>query len=247
MSREGRWLAATLACGDDSVLAGESAATLARMDGRERGIVSVLVPPGRRIALAGIESRQGRLDPGHAGLIDGIPVTSPARTLIDLARTRSRHDLETAINEADKRDLIDPEALSDSLHEFTGVPGVAKLRRVSDASMLVLTEAGVERHFLPVARRVGLPPRPVTQEWLNGYLVDFYWPDLRLVVETDGLRYHRTAAKQAADLRRQQTHLARGFWPLRYSHGQVRYEKGYVEESLRGMLRIGHSGTPGST
>ena len=96
----------------------------------------------------------------------------------------------------------------------------------------VLTEAGVERHFLPIARRVGLPPRPLTQEWVNGFLVDFYWPDLALVVETDGLRYHRTPSKQAADLVRQQTHLARGFWPLRFSHGQVAFEKAYVEEAL---------------
>ena len=109
----------------------------------------------------------------------------------------------------------------------------------------VLTEAGVERHFLPIARRVGLPPRPLTQEWVNGFLVDFYWPDLALVVETDGLRYHRTPAKQAADLVRQQTHLARGLWPLRFSHGQVAFEKGYVEEALTDMLRrIRASGSP---
>ena len=71
---------------------------------------------------------------------------------------------------------------------------------------------------------------------MNGYLVDFFWPDLGLVVETDGLRYHRTASRQAADLKRQQAHLTSGLWPLRFSHGQVAFEKGYVEEALREML-----------
>jgi very-short-patch-repair endonuclease len=78
--------------------------------------------------------------------------------------------------------------------------------------------------------------------------VDFFWPDLGLVVETDGLRYHRTPAKQSADLKRQQTHLASGLWPLRFSHGQVRFDKGYVEVTLADMVqRIRASGTARST
>jgi very-short-patch-repair endonuclease len=124
---------------------------------------------------------------------------------------------------------------------------VSKLRQTLDVRTLVLTEAGVERRFLTIVRRLGLS-RPLTQQWVNGYLVDFYWPDLGLVVETDGLRYHRTAAKQAADLVRQQTHLTAGLWPLRFSHGQIAFEQSYVEESLHDMLaRVGASGTPRST
>lgn len=248
VTRHGLWMAATLACGEASVLAGESAASLAQMDVREGPLIDVIVPPGARRRLVGIRTREARLRPAHAGTIDGIPVTSPARTLVDLARTRSRNELETAVNEADKGDLIDPETLRGTLADFAGVEGVAKLRRTLDVRTFVLTEAGVERHFLPIARSVGLPPQPLTQEWVNGYLVDFYWPDLGLVVETDGLRYHRTAAKQASDLVRQQTHLTSGLWPLRFSHGQVAFEKTYVEESLRDMLRrIRTSGTARST
>lgn len=245
LTRHGRWMAATLA--SRGTLADESAAALAAIGDREGRLIEVIVPPGTRRSLAGISTREAQLQTAHVGRIDSIPVTSPARTLVDLARTRSRHDLETAINEADKLDLIDPETLRASLGGFAGVAGVAALRRTLDARTFVLTEAGVERHFLPIAFRAGLP-KPLTQEWVNGFLVDFLWPDLGLVVETDGLRFHRTAAKQAADLRRQQTHLASGLWPLRFSHGQVRYEKGYVEESLRDMLRrIRTSGTPRST
>lgn len=247
VTQRGRWMAATLACGDESALASESAAALARMDGREGRLIEIIVPRGAPRRLPGIRAREPRLDPAHVGTIDGIRVTSPARTLVDLARTRSRHDLETAINEADKRDLIDPEALRDTVEEFAGLPGVAALRRTLDRHTLVLMEPGVERHFLPVARRVGLS-NPLTQRWINGYRVDFFWPELGLVIETDGLRYHRTAAQQARDLVRTQTHFASGLWPLRFTHGQVAFEKGYVEECLRDMLRrIRASGTAGST
>ncbi len=248
VTRHGRWMAATLTCGDEAVLADESAATLSGMDGCERSsLIQIIVPPGVRRRRKGISVRTALLDPTHVGTIDGIPVTSPARTLLDLARTRSRYDLETAINEADKHDLIDPEGLREALAEFAGLSGATKLRLTLDQRTFVLTEAGVERHFLPIARRVGLS-KPLTQQWLNGYRVDFFWPELGLVVETDGLRYHRTAPQQARDLVRTQAHLAAGLWPLRFTHGQVRFEKGYVEKSLLDLRRrICDSGTPSRT
>jgi very-short-patch-repair endonuclease len=68
---------------------------------------------------------------------------------------------------------------------------------------------------------------------VNGFRVDFYWPDLGLVVETDGLRYHRTPARQARDRRRDQTHTAAGLTPLRFTHAQVRHEPTHVRETLR--------------
>ena len=67
----------------------------------------------------------------------------------------------------------------------------------------MLTDSALERLFLPVASAAGLP-HPETGVWLNGFKVDFHWPALGLVVETDGLRYHRTASQQAADRRRDQ-------------------------------------------
>jgi very-short-patch-repair endonuclease len=248
VTRHGLWMAATLTCGEEAVLADESAATLSDMDGCERSyVIQVIVPPGVRRRRQGISVRTARLNPAHVGTIEGIPVTSPARTVLDLARTRSRYDLETAINQADKHDLIDPEGLREALSEFAGLPGASKLRRTLDQRTFVLTEAGVERHFLPVARGIGLS-KPLTQQWLNGYRVDFFWPGLGLVVETDGLRYHRTAAQQARDLVRTQAHFAAGLWPLRFTHGQVRFEKGYVEESLLDTLRrIRTAGTPSRT
>ena len=87
-------------------------------------------------------------------------------------------------------------------------PGVAALRQALDRRTFTLSRSKLERRFLPIARRAGLP-KPQTCAWVNGFEVDFYWPQLGLVVETDGLRYHRTAAEQARDRLRDQTHPPR--------------------------------------
>jgi very-short-patch-repair endonuclease len=94
-----------------------------------------------------------------------------------------------------------------------------------------MTDTELERRFVPLARKAGLP-KPLTQQRLNGYRVDFYWPDLGLVVETDGLRYHRTPSKQTTDRRRDQAHTVAGLTPLRFTHAQVRYEPRHVKNML---------------
>jgi very-short-patch-repair endonuclease len=83
---------------------------------------------------------------------------------------------------------------------------------------------------------VGLP-MPLTRQHLNGFRVDFFWPDLGLVVETDGLRYHRTPAQQARDQLRDQAHTMAGLTPLRFAHAQVRFEPEYVRKTLARVAR----------
>ena len=95
----------------------------------------------------------------------------------------------------------------------------------------MLTRSELEHLFLPIARRAGLP-RPLTGEWVNGFEVDFYWPELKLVVETDGLRYHCTPAQQTRDRLRDQRHLAAELTPLRFTHAQVCFEPAHVEATL---------------
>ena len=170
-----------------------------------------------------------------------IPVTSIVLTLIDLATTTDREELERAINEADKDDLIDPETLRDALPQYEGWPGAPTLARMLDRATFTLTDSELERLFIPIALRAGLP-RPLTGQWVNGYKVDFYWPDLKLVVETDGLRYHRTPTQQSADRRRDQAHAAAGLTTLRFTHAQVRFEPNYVEETLLAVAqRLEHA------
>jgi very-short-patch-repair endonuclease len=67
---------------------------------------------------------------------------------------------------------------------------------------------------------------------VNGFEVDFHWPDLGLVVETDGLRYHRTPSTQARDAQRDRAHVIAGVSPLRFTHYEVKHEPAGVRESL---------------
>jgi very-short-patch-repair endonuclease len=165
-----------------------------------------------------------------------IPVTTPACTLVDLAARLPTHSLERAIGEADKLGLIDPENLRSMLDELGRRPGVVALRRTLDRHTFVLTDSELERRFVPIAARAGLS-RPRTGTRVNGYRVDFHWPELGLVVETDGLRYHRTPAQQARDRLRDQAHAAAGLTSLRFTHAQVAREPCHVQDTLAAVAR----------
>jgi very-short-patch-repair endonuclease len=163
-------------------------------------------------------------------------VTSPVLTLVDLATMLRPWQLEAAINEADKRDLIDPETLRNALDIYAGRRGVAFLRHTLDRRTFALTDSDLERRLLPLTRKAGLPP-PHTQEYVNGFKVDFYWPALGLIVETDGLRYHRTPAQQSRDRLRDQAHTAAGLTILRFTHAQVAHEADHVISTLTAVER----------
>ena len=158
-------------------------------------------------------------------------MTSPTQTLIDLASRYDRLTVERMVDEADRLGLVTPPVLRAGLVHHRGQPGVARLRRWLDRRTFRLTRSRLERFFLPLAKDVGLPV-PETKVWVNGFEVDFLWPDLRLVVETDSLLHHRTPAQQSRDHMRDQVHTAAGFTPLRFTHEQVRYEAGHVRAVL---------------
>jgi hypothetical protein len=127
--------------------------------------------------------------------IDRIPVTGPAVLLVDLATCLPTGQLEAAVSEADHLGLVDPEALRTAIDELPYRPGACRLRTLLDTSSQALTTTRLERCFLPIADAAGLP-LPTTQAHLGGHRVDFYWTELGLIVETDSLRYHRTAFKR---------------------------------------------------
>jgi uncharacterized protein DUF559 len=230
-------MAAALYCGRDALLSHASAAALWEIRPQSGGPIHVSVPDGSGLRVTGLRlHRRSGIRPTERRTRRAIPVTSPILTLVDLSRDLSAARLEAAVNKADKLDLVDPERLRAALDEMKGVPGVAALRRVLDRRTFVLTDSELERFFLPLVRRLGLP-LPVTGSEVNGFEVDFFWPDLGLVVETDGLRYHRTPAEQARDRLRDQAHTAAGLTPLRFTHAQIRFEPDYVSETLRRVAR----------
>lgn len=241
LDRRGRWMAAVLASGPGAALSHGSAAELWGF-GRERGgQIEVSVPAERRSRMRGIRiHRRAAAVIGDVVAHELIPLTSPILTLIDQAMRLRPMQLERAVNEADKLDLVRADVLCESLDGYRHQPGVAALRGLLDPLTFRLSASELEQRMGRLARGTGLPA-PETRAMVNGYEVDFYWPELGIVVEADGLRYHRTPSQQRRGLERDQTHLASGMWPLRFSHWQIRYDAAHVRNILRSaVMRATH-------
>lgn len=225
-------MAAVLASGPGALLSHSSAAELWGIQPASRRRPEVSVSRARDPRPRGVRvhrrSGLGGRDVAERG---GIPVTSPLRTLIDLASFLPVPRLEAAVNAADRLDLVHPPELRLALTRRAAMPGIARLRKLLDRDTFVLTDSDLERRFLAIVRRTGLP-RPETGRRIGGFKVDFHWPRLGLVVETDGLRYHRTAAQQARDRRRDQAHAGMGLTTLRFTHDQVAHEPREVQTLL---------------
>lgn len=238
LSQKRRWMGAVLAGGEGAALSHRSAAALWEIGSEKEERIDVSVRRRCELHRPGIRFR-GRptLSPEDIVRRDGIPVTSPAQTLVDLATELGPIPLERAVNDADKRDLVDPEALREELVRFTGKPGIRPLRHLLDRLFFRLSDSDLEIYFRRIVRAAKLP-MPLTKQRVNKFEVDFFWPELGLVVETDGLRYHRTPSAQLRDARRDRAHVIAGMTPLRFTHYEVRYEPGRVRAALTGTIAL---------
>lgn len=247
VSERGCWMGAVLRCGTGARLSHRSAARLWGMRMQPPPEIDVVIPSGAARRAPGIVvHRRAGLDTDDFRRVDRIPVTDPVSTLVDLATCVDRDRLEALVNEADRLDLIDPEKLRAALDVLPSRSGSGRLRRLLDLRAFRRTDSGLERRFLRLIRGAGLPT-PKTQIHVNGFRVDFYWPQLGLVVEVDGLRYHRTAGQQASDLRRDQIHQATGLTSLRFSGDQVGHEPDRVRATLAAVAeRLGAPRPPTS-
>jgi very-short-patch-repair endonuclease len=225
VSRDGHLIAAVLAAGPGAALSHDTAAEVWEIRGQMKKI-EVSVPSSRNPRLPGITvHRRARMQTTSRR---GIPITTPAQTLADIASRLDDEQLERTVDEAINRDLVEPDSLR---LELDGIPNTRRLRTLLDDQAFVVTDTILEQRMAKIAARAGLPP-PVTQAHVNGYRVDFLWPDLGIVVEADSLRFHRTARQQAQDRRRDQAHLAAGLTPLRFTHAQIYREPQYVAAVL---------------
>lgn len=234
-------MAAVLACGPKAALSHGSAAALWGFVAEQPERIEVSLhasAPRRRAGI--LVHRRAALRPEELTIHEGIPVTNPTRTLVDEATRLRPIRLEREVNEADKLDRVDPETLREALGRYGGQPGVAPLRAILDRRTFRFSDSNLELHFRPLARAAGLP-EPQTKARVNGFQVDFHWPELGIVVETDGLRYHRTPSQQDRGLLRDQAHVASGLLPLRFSHAQIRYEPARVREMLRQTAALAHT------
>ncbi len=232
LTQRGRWMAAVLACGPGAVLSDLTAALLWGMRKRGATHIHVTVPAAKNPRIPGVKVH--RRTAVAAARKDGIPVTTPIQTIVHLAARATPRELEALINEADALDLVHPCELRAGVEELPPQPGLKAVRELLDRQTLTLTRSELERRFLRIAERAGLPP-PQTNVEVNGFEVDFYFPDLDLVVETDGGRFHRTPAQQTRDRVREHAHAVAGVEPLRFTHGQVAFDEAHVEATLRAV------------
>ena len=239
LTHHGRWMAAVLACGENAVLSHSSAAELWGIGRESERRIDVTVRRRTKIRRKGLKVRsRPSLGAGSLTRWRGIPVTHPVQTLIDLATELKPLRLERAVNEADKLDLADPETLRRELDAHRGQPGVKKLATLLDRHTFRLSDSDLEILFRPLALAAHFPV-PLTKHWVLGYETDFFFPDHDLVVETDGLRYHRTPAQQARAAKRDQTHTASGLRVLRFTHWQIAYAADEVTDVLRQIRNLG--------
>jgi very-short-patch-repair endonuclease len=191
LKREGHWLAAVLACGPGAVLSHVDAAALWNVRPSASALVHVTVPSraGRKQRKGVRVHRSGRLGAGQVTVHDGIPVTTLARTLLDLADVVGRETLKRAIDEAEYQRLLDMAALIAVVESNPGRRAARLLRAAQGPAEM--TKSQLERRFLALVDRHGLP-RPKVNSRIEGYEVDFAWPDAKLIVETDGFAAHGT-------------------------------------------------------
>jgi very-short-patch-repair endonuclease len=172
-----------------------------------------------------------------------IPLSQPLFTLVDIAATTETDDLEAAINAADRLGLVDPESLEAALDRMPLFPGVGVMRCA--LSRYTRTDSNLERRFLALLRTARLP-LPQTQEHFGPGRIDFHWPELGLVVETDGLTYHRTPMQQLADRLRDQSHVIAGRTQIRIANLQIRESPAEVAALMRGVIRRLSRAAPGT-
>jgi very-short-patch-repair endonuclease len=230
----GRLKAATLACGPGARLSGRSAADLWEIRPQDGGLIDVTIPSGTYRSRAGIRLHR-RVALRAPRYVRGIPLADPVAVLVDLASELPRKEVEDAVNEADRLGLVKTGALRAALGRHPKRPGVARLRALLDAQTYSRSQSELERQFREIVRAAGLP-LPQTQRRLGRYRVDFFWPEHHLVVETDSLRHHRTAAEQTTDLGRDHAHLRAGLRTLRFSHSHVFHRPEYVTTVLADTL-----------
>ncbi len=233
---EGRWLAAVLACGASAALAGISAAQLQRLVWRRFG-----GPP--HVAVAGRGKRRPRgirvhcprsLEPADLTRRDGIPVTTPTRTLFDLASSVTARELRDLFERAEYMEVLDRPRLNELLHGATGRRGLGDLRALLGFEPIPLsrTRSVLERLVLAVCRTHRLPIPGVNVPLLD-YEVDFCWPRARFVVEADGGRH--VGARRDRDNQRDVALARAGFLVRRYS-GEALADERAVGREIREIL-----------
>lgn len=217
-----RELAAVLACGEDAVASHEAAAGIWALRTPPSGAIDITVPGRTLRSRAGLRvHRTGRLDPLDVSRHRGIPVTAPARTIVDLAASLPVAEVARAFEQAQVRRLVRRDHIVGALTRYPGRRGVAVTRLLLESdSPPALTRSEAEARLLTLLRAADLPPTHLNKR-LGRHEVDMLWLPQRLVVEVDGFAYHANRAAFERDRLRDAELHAGGYRVIRVTWRQI--------------------------
>jgi very-short-patch-repair endonuclease len=184
-----------------------------------------------------IRVHRTKLEPEDITELDGLPLTTPTRTLIDLADQLTPQRLERVLHRAEILRILDAAAIHARLAALPGrrsrtlLQALASLERGPE-----VTRSELEERFLALVAKHGLP-RPRVNARVAGYEVDFHWPEHNLIVETDGAATHLTPTAFERDRARDAHLTALGYRVIRITWRQLTERPQAVAQLLRRLLR----------
>jgi hypothetical protein len=238
IGREGRWMAAVLACGEGAVLSHRDAAVLLELRPSSRRLIDVTAARSRRGHRGITIHRVRHLHPEDRTIRDGIPVTSVARTMLDYAEVAPLWALRRLVEAAEKRRVFDLGAVERLFARSRGRRGLKSLSAViAEYSDPPTTMNDFERDFLELCDLAGLP-RPEMNVLVEGFSVDAFWREQRVVVELDSRTHHMTRRAFEEDRVRDATLQLAGYRVIRISSRRLREKPEAVVATLRALLGL---------
>ena len=250
LCREGRWLAAVLACGEGAVLSHRSAAALWGVR-PYRGRIEVIAAHAHRRRGSPFVARRFALQPGEFTEHGNVPCTTVERTLIDLATVVKLHELDRAVREAEFRRIVDFNHLRRMLDDCPCRRGTARLRKAIQqaAESLAHTRSDLEDRFRALVLDANLPtPQYNATLDLSELTIeaDVIWRDHKVIVELDGYGPHITREKFRADRARDRAAQLEGWRVLRYTWADINRGAARQLDRLLSGCRPPRSGRPRS-
>jgi very-short-patch-repair endonuclease len=249
ISARGRLRAATLACGDGTVISHRSAAALLKLLNEGPVVIDVIAPGDHGRKIDGIRFHRVRAPRREeTGTVDGIPCTSPARTLVDLAGTVGDWTLRGCFERAAQRKCLDIAAIEASMDPGRrGIGSVRRLveewRRAAPVAKKGRLKSPLEAKVLPLLLQQNLPAPHLNApvQIADGRIeVDFFWPDHRFALEADSRDFHGTAVAFERDRWRDRELLRAGYTSLRVTHHQAETEATAIAETIAARLEGPH-------
>jgi very-short-patch-repair endonuclease len=231
LTRNGRWMAAVLACGPGAVLSYRAAAALWGIRG---GSPLEITVPGARRARRGIRLHRASLPADETTVHHGIPTTTVPRTLLDLGAVVQRDELRSAMRRAEQLRLTDRLWLGDLVERYPRKPGIRAVKAILEEARrgLPMVRSELEERFQAFLINAGLP-LPKTNVVIEGMEVDCVWPEHRLIVELDGRASHEVTHAFESDRARDRRLQAAGWHVVRVTWRHLHETPDELEADLR--------------